>query len=351
MSTWKTGKKWFYRFQWKGQSVSSEKGYDTQEEARLEQAKKKVVLSKTKTIHLDFVTLCENRLKDLQSRRANYYLLDNKQMVTALIEDEGWALKKEITPLDVTTYLDRVSHTVSPQRANKYLAYIKALFNYGMRLRLISDNPANYISRYPEDRKQKRVPSKDEVLAVMKVCTPEQQDYLWALALTAARCGEINSLRLSDVDLERNILTLGTRKAKDGHISYRNIRMGVMLKEIIARRSQEAKKEGIIFVFFNSRTGEPFNYRSKFLRNKCEKAKVQVFTYHSLRHFASVIMDRAGVPLTDIQNVLGHQRATTTDIYLSSVRAAEPSATEILENEIAGSQEKVARGKQANEKP
>lgn len=147
------------------------------------------------------------------------------------------------------------------------------------------------------------------------------------------------------MDFDRNILTLGTKKAKDGHLSFRRIHLGKALGKIVARRVATAKKNGVDYVFFNSRTGDAFNYRSKFLRNKCSKAKVQPFTYHCLRHFASVMMDKAGVPLTDIQNVLGHQRATTTDIYLASVREVEPSATESLEKAMAGSLQKVATHK------
>ena len=351
MSTWKKGRKWYYKFQWKGQSITGEQGYSTQEEARLEEAKRKVLLDKTKMTRLDFVSLCETRLIDIQFRRASWYLLDNKHMIQQLIEQEGWALKLDITPVDVSTFLDRVRSTVSPQRANKYLAYIKALFNTGKRLKLIEDNPADYVSRYPAEREAKRVPTHEEVSAVMRICTQEQQDYLWVLALTAARCGEINALKISDVDFDRNILVLGTKKSKGGHITHRNISMGTILRELVARRVATAKEHGIDYVFFNSRKKKPFNYRSKFLGNKCKKAGVEPFTYHCLRHFASVTMDRAGVALTDIQNVLGHQRATTTDIYLSSIREVQVSATETLEATLVGSLPNSLPRKQANEKP
>ncbi|OPY70468.1 MAG: Tyrosine recombinase XerC [Syntrophorhabdus sp. PtaU1.Bin002] len=352
MSTWKSGKKWFYRFQWKGQQILSDGGYDTQEEARLEQAKRKVQLSKTKAIRLDFIKLCDARLSDLKSKRENFYLLDNQNMIQGLIKNEGWALKKEITPLDVATYLDKVAASVSPQRANKYLAYIKALFNFGKRLKLIDDNPSAYIVKYPEKRKSKRVPSHEDVFAVMEICTEEQRDYLWTLALTAARCGEINALKVSDVNFQDNQLTLGTRKTKDGTTEFRKIGMGKMLAEILARRVARAEECRIGYVFFNSRTEEPFNYRSKFLGNKCRKAGVTPpFTYHCMRHYATVVMVQdKKIPLKLVQLVLGHARLSTTDIYTKSLVSVPASATEDLEEnvyeryqEFLGSQEKSAR--------
>jgi site-specific recombinase XerD len=41
--------------------------------------------------------------------------------------------------------------------------------------------------------------------------------------------------------------------------------------------------------------------------------------YHCLRHAAASEMAAKGVPLTEIQKYLGHERATTTDIYLQSL--------------------------------
>jgi integrase len=257
-------------------------------------------------------------------------------MIKQLIEEEGWALLGAVKPKDVERFLRHVALDVSPQRANKYLAYIKALFNKGMALELISYNPAAHIQKFPEPRKAQHIPSLEDIKRVMTVCTEEQRDYLWFLALTACRCGEANSLKRTDVDLAAGMITIGTRKSKDGNIAYRKILMGQALATIVARRIAIAKKSNIDYVFFNSRMDEPFNYRSKFLRNKCVKAKVQPFTYHCLRHFASMAMDRAGVPLTDIQQVLGHQRPTTTDIYLSSIKEVKATATEAIEKAMEG---------------
>jgi len=45
---------------------------------------------------------------------------------------------------------------------------------------------------------------------------------------------------------------------------------------------------------------------------------------------ASILADE-GESLTAIQNILGHERATTTDIYLQSISKSVVSATKKLE--------------------
>lgn len=214
-------------------------------------------------------------------------MLDNKAMMQRLIKEERWGLKKEICTQDVKSFLDRIAAEISPQRANKYRTYILALFNHEKRYR--DANPVKETDRYPEVKKPKYVPPVDDIFKVMDICTEEQRDYLWTLALTMARCGEINRLRIDDVKPHLGFLTISTKKSANSETVYRNINMGSFLSKIIARRVAIATKMNHEYVFTNPRTGEPFNYRSKFLGNKCVKAGVRPFTYHCLRHFATVV--------------------------------------------------------------
>ncbi len=348
MSVWKARNKWYYKFRHQSQAIISKRGYSTRNEAKLAEAEKRISLAKMPATRMGFAQLSESRLKDLEQKRDHWYFCDNKALILRLSRDEGWGLKNTITRDDITNFLDKILKETSPQRANKYLAYLKALFNHGLKKGFVEINPAWNIEKYPEDRRLKYVPPEKDVIDVLFLCTPEQRDYLWTLALTAARCGEINSLTVANVNLDLGHITISTRKTKGSQVRYRRINIGSTLREILARRIAEAVQCRSEYVFFNKRTGKPFNYRSKFLKNICRKAKVFEFTFHSLRHFAALAMDREGVPLTDIQAILGHGRATTTDIYLSSVQAVRPLATDALENKLRDKYiETVTKGKQS----
>jgi integrase len=73
------------------------------------------------------------------------------------------------------------------------------------------------------------------------------------------------------------------------------------------------------YVFINPKTGTKYVYRKRLLKGLCEKAEIKPFTYHALRHYGASRLAHEGVPLADIQALLGHQRATTTDLYLQSL--------------------------------
>ena len=75
-----------------------------------------------------------------------------------------------------------------------------------------------------------------------------------------------------------------------------------------------------------------FSYRSKFLKTLRKKANVQVFGYHSLRHFGASRLDNKGAALSDIQKILGHEKASTTAIYLQSLTGSVEKTLELLED-------------------
>jgi integrase len=141
--------------------------------------------------------------------------------------------------------------------------------------------------------------------------------------LTMARIREINYLKWEDV--HSDYLILRTRKAKNSVVAERKIPIWEGLREVI----EQIPKKGE-YVFINPVTGKPYDYRSKFLGNLCTKAKEKKFSFHALRHFGANRLADEGVPITDIQALLGHQRATTTDIYLRGIRPSLKEAVKKL---------------------
>jgi integrase len=138
------------------------------------------------------------------------------------------------------------------------------------------------------------------------------------------RVNAINQLRWEDI--RDNHISLYTRKARNSDIKEIIIPINEVLRETI-------KQIPVVddFVFINPRTKKPFVYRKRLLKGLCEKAAVKPFTFHAIRHFTASLLDSKNVPLTTIQKLLGHERASTTDIYLQELRGTVTKAMEELE--------------------
>jgi integrase len=99
------------------------------------------------------------------------------------------------------------------------------------------------------------------------------------------------------------------------------------VKQILVSLEQKGEH-----VFINPTTGTKYDYRDKFLPNLCRKAGIEPFMYHALRHYGASKLANLDVPLTDIQELLGHAKATTTDLYLQSLKGSLRESINKLED-------------------
>lgn len=53
--------------------------------------------------------------------------------------------------------------------------------------------------------------------------------------------------------------------------------------------------------------------------NLCERVKVKLFGFHSIRHLTASTLYKLGYVVADIQTVLRHESATTTAKYIKSL--------------------------------
>jgi len=62
-----------------------------------------------------------------------------------------------------------------------------------------------------------------------------------------------------------------------------------------------------------------------------EKAGVTYFRFHPLRHFGASWLEKEGISIKVIQEILGHENRMTTEIYLHSFSGSGKEVMDILE--------------------
>jgi integrase len=316
MAVYKLGKKWFYDFRMNGRR-NRKGGHKTKGQALEGEAKARLFLE---TISSDFIKLCESRLKELESRRTAKHLQENNKLLKELII--LWGAQKIITQEDIEEYLNGIALR-SKHLANRNLKLIKALFNHGIRKKMFTLNPVSGIPLYPVSKSIHYIPPIGDLRKVLEVANPEQRNYLLALVYTAARVRELNALTWNDI--YEGYLVLRTKKSKNSDIVERKIPLNKPMDDILDSILPDQK-----YVFTNPRTEKKYDYRKKMMHGLCKKAEVRLFTFHALRHFTASFLDDAGTPLTAIRDLLGHQRSTTTDLYLQSLRGGVKQAVDRL---------------------
>lgn len=200
-------------------------------------------------------------------------------------------------------------------------------------------NPWSKVKRAEGTEADVYIPSAKDVVAAYNAAEPWQQDYIQILLKTGGRAGDPRRLMWKDIDFANGTLKFWTRKRKGGRKEYRTISMpeGSTLHTLLLDiwKNREMNEE---YVFNNPRTGTGYSRQADgikyMLHYACAKAGVRRFTLKNLRDFVALRLDNSKkASLTDIQNILGHKRPTTTDIYLKAKRGNTETAARILDDD------------------
>ena len=127
----------------------------------------------------------------------------------------------------------------SNSRITNLMAHISAIMNLAER-ELGVDNPVKYLPPLPDDRKDPKPLTVDQVHAFLKAVDPRMRLYFEVRFYTGLRTGEVNGLRLRDLDLPRNrlrirvALTDGMLQMLKTRRSRRNIQLSSRLGQALA---------------------------------------------------------------------------------------------------------------------
>jgi integrase len=129
------------------------------------------------------------------------------------------------------------------------------------------------------------------------------------MALTGMRSGEASKLRFGrNIDMKNRLIRL-TAEIVKGQKRLRTLRMLPTAHAILVERLQDG---------FNDR---PFPYTTSDISRAYREAREDVglrnkeFVPHGLRHMVTTTLLKSGVPLKGVQTIVGHENASTTQIY------------------------------------
>lgn len=236
---------------------------------------------------------------------------------------------------------------------------VTAAYNEG----LIENNPfVVYNIRNPKSRKNDKVVI-PLTIEEQKRFTEAAENYIPSLGNTSnknlqplielysgMRMGEINALRLSDVDFKNKKINIcGTIENGKNYSAFRvehtktksgmrKIPINVKLEKYLKRAVENYTPNEEQLIFFDKENNKPIATQSvnKVIRSICKRANVRMFSSHTLRHTYATRLVECNVPIKIVQNLLGHNDITITlNTYTSVLDDYESTAMDIINNEFS----------------
>lgn len=209
---------------------------------------------------------------------------------------------------------------------NKYLFALSKMYRLGIKNKLISENPVKEICKFKEDNHRIRYLTKEEETRMFEAIDelfPYLRPIVTCALKTGMRRGEIFNLKWENIDYDFRFIEVLESKSGNSRKIPLSSKLEVVLNSI---------KNNSEYVFINKDTGKPFNDIKKAFHKVLEKAKIEKFRFHDLRHTVATRMVASGVPLPVVQEILGHKKISTTMQYTHVIPNQKTSAIEILDN-------------------
>lgn len=125
-------------------------------------------------------------------------------------------------------------------------------------------------------------------------------DLVILLLDTGARYSEIAEIKWSSINMLDRTIELYRSKVKNQSI----LMMSDRVYSTLLRRFNDPKRG--THVFTDSSRVDVRRYTPTAFASACRRAGIEKCTYHTLRHTFASRMVQAGLPLTDVQQILGH---------------------------------------------
>ncbi|MCR5022081.1 site-specific integrase [Ruminococcus sp.] len=288
-----------------------------------------------------------------------------KQLAVRVNKAIGHLRMDKITPRHIQAFVnsltkpganERTGEPLAPKTIRHYLTLISDVFNYGVRMGVVADNPCSKVYLPKNTSKEKQIYSQEEMTIFLHMLADEPIKYrafFYLIAYTGFRRGEMLGLEWKDVDFRDNIISVrrtsnytsdkgtytDTTKTKR---SQRTVKIAPeimsLLRELRDYQEDQAFKIGSKWVendrLFTSWDGSPmdlntpYNYLLKF----CRAHDLPFYGIHSFRHFAASALISAGLDITTVSGALGHScSGTTLNTYSHMFQTAQARVAQAMD--------------------
>lgn len=211
----------------------------------------------------------------------------------------------------------RAGGTMQPGTVNRYLAYLGSAFTTALReWQWITSNPVGRVSKLTEPKGRIRFLDDKERKDLLAACKEVDEALLYPMVVTAistgARQGELLGLRWRDVDFERGVaIAHDTKNGETRAMPLTGPAVDLLMKRKKSQPRQLDKDRD--FVFGNKDGKVSFPEWS--WRTARDKAELEDFRWHDLRHCTASYLAMSGASLMEIADVLGHKTLTMVQRY------------------------------------
>jgi len=261
--------------------------------------------------------LSENSIKN--------YSWDVEKLIAFLVENDISISPIAIGKETVQRFIYDIAKTVSPRSQARIISGLKSFFNYLNFEDYRNDNPMDLLESPKIGRKLPDTLSEDEInqlITAIDLSKPEgerNRAMLETLYGCGLRVSELIGLKISDLFFEEDFIKVTGKGDKQRFVPISDFNkkyINIYRKEI---RVHQRIQKGYDDILFLNRRGKQLTRAMVFTIIKQLAIKIDLgksISPHTFRHSFATHLLQNGADLRAIQQMLGHESITTTEVYM-----------------------------------
>ncbi|EGP4883255.1 tyrosine-type recombinase/integrase [Enterococcus faecium] len=330
------------------------KGFKTEKEAKLHEARKKVEIEDIgyhrpsndlyRTVYEEWLPSYKNRVQETTYQRTKDLFRLH------ILPKFGDKSISKITPVHCQNAINEWA--VKYTNIKQLKSYSSQIFEYAIFAELLQRNPmTNTKLPHREKKESENYFSLEELKKFLEILNKEESLkhilIFQLLITTGVRKGELSALRWADINFEEQLLHIGksyaTIRTEDPNATRKTIRIQKNTKNVSSERilpidfqtiellklwkKEQAEellqfgintktKKQLIFTYVNAdgAINQPLHadYSNNIMKRLEKKYKLKHVTIHGLRHTHATLLLEGGASIKETQDRLGHKNAETT---------------------------------------
>jgi integrase/recombinase XerD len=264
--------------------------------------------------------------RSLSENSVDAYIRDIKKLEEYCVLKEITIQPEKLSQEQLESFLIFISELgLSARTQARILSGLKAFYKYLIIDDIIDDDPTELLEAPKIGRKLPDVLSIEEINSLINaidLSKPEgerNKAVLETMYSCGLRVSELTNLKLSNLMLNEGFIHVIGKGSKErivpiGSVAIKHINIYIQS----VRNHMSIIKKGSEDILFLNRRGAGLTRVMVFtiIKNLCKKAGInKMVSPHTLRHSFATHLVEGGADLRAVQEMLGHESITTTEIY------------------------------------
>lgn len=222
---------------------------------------------------------------------------------------------------DIEKYLKSI-HNLSSKSVAHQITVINSLYEFLIKDGYIDINPCENIVTPKLDKRLPKFLTEEEIDKILDISLNTAYDYrnkamLELLYATGLRISELLNLELNDIDLKNAFVRVMGKGKKERIVPIGDVAIKYMEIYLNEYRPILLKNKNSDYIFISNATTKMTRQGFfKIIKAECQKKGIDKdISPHTIRHSFATHLLNHGADLRVIQDLLGHEDISTTQIY------------------------------------